>query len=103
MEHKEYKFLPLLYDWRGFFVALILAIIIIWLTGCAQLDIARTAVDVRGQVVADRVLADAEFVLCRGITVGAWVRRYGRDAILSEGWKTICGSELLLTTPTTTK
>ena len=71
--------------------------------GCAQLDIARTAVDVRGQVVADRVLADAEFVLCRGITVGAWVRRYGRDAALADGWKTICGSELLLTTPTTTK
>ena len=72
-------------------------------TGCAQLDISRTAIDVRGQVVADRVLADAEFVLCRGITVGAWVRRFGRDAVLAEGWKTICGSELLLTTPTTTK
>ena len=81
-------------------IALLLCLLFV---GCAQIDIARTAVDVRGQVVADRVLADAEFVLCRGITVGAWVRRYGRDAVLSEGWKTICGSELLLTTPTTTK
>ena len=72
-------------------------------TGCAELGIVRTAIDVRGQEVADRILADTEFVLCRGISVGAWVRRYGRDAALAEGWKTICGSELLLTTPTTTK
>ena len=87
---------------------LYMCVVIAWLlcllfAGCAQLDITRTAIDVRGQVVADRVLADAEFVLCRGITVGAWVRRFGRDAALAEGWKTICGSELLLTTPTATK
>ena len=86
------------------YMCVVIALLICLLSaGCAQLDISRTAVDVRGQVVADRVLADAEFVLCRGITVGAWVRRFGRDEVLAEGWKTICGSELLLTTPTTTK
>ena len=73
--------------------------VIIWFTGCTQLDIVRTAVDVKGQQTADRVLADAEFVMCRGVTIGAWVRKNGRDAALAEAWKTLCGSELLLTTP----
>ena len=100
MTPKESKFHPLLYGWREFYIAIILAIIIVWFTaGCAQLGIVRTAIDVKGQEAADRILADTEFVLCRGISVGAWVRRYGRDAALAEGWKTICGSDLLLTTP----
>ena len=103
MKPKESKFHPLLYTWREFCLAISLAIGIILLTGCTQLNIVRTAIDVKGQEVADRVLADAEFVMCRGVSVGAWVRRYGRDPILAEAWKTICGSELLLTTPTTTK
>lgn len=68
-------------------------------TGCTQLDIVRTAVDVKGQQTADRILADTEFIMCRGISVGAWVRRYGRDQVLADAWKTICGSDLLLTTP----
>ena len=71
----------------------------VWLAGCTQLGIVRTAIDVKGQETADRVLADAEFVMCRGVTVGAWVRKYGRDAALAEAWKTLCGSELLSTTP----
>ena len=103
MEHKESKFYPEIYKWRGFVIALIMAIIIIWLTGCAQLGIVRTAIDVKGQETADRILADTEFVLCRGIPIGAWARHYGRDQVLADAWKTICGSELLLTTPTTTK
>ena len=78
---------------------MILAIAVVWLTGCTTLDIARTAIDIKGQQTADRVLADAEFVMCRGVTIGAWVRKYGRDAALAEAWKTLCGSELLLTTP----
>ena len=98
MKHKESTF-PLLYTWQEFCLAMVLAIVIILFTGCTQLDIVRTAVDVKGQQTADRVLADAEFVMCRGVSVGAWVRHYGRDAALAEAWKTLCGSELLLTTP----
>ena len=99
MRPKEYKFHPMLYTWREFCISLILVMIIIWLTGCTQLSIVRTAIDVKGQEAADRILADTEFVMCRGISVGAWVRRFGRDPALAEAWKTICGSELLLTTP----
>ena len=90
---------PFLYTWREYAVTIILAFVILWFTGCAELGVVRTAIDVRGQEVADRILADTEFVLCRGISVGAWARRYGRDQILADAWKTICGSELLLTTP----
>ena len=99
MEHDESKFHPFLYTWREFGITIILSAIIILLTGCAQLGIVRTAIDVRGQEVADRILVDTEFVLCRGISVGAWARKYGRDQVLADAWKTICGSELLLTTP----
>ena len=99
MKPNEYKFHPFLYTWREYAITIILCAIIILFTGCAQLGIVRTAIDVKGQEAADRILADTEFVLCRGISVGAWVRRYGRDAALAEGWKTICGSDLLLTTP----
>ena len=95
----EAKFQDYLYTWREFCIAIIIATIIILLSGCAQLGIVRAAVDARGQEIADRVLADTEFILCRGITIGAWGRRYGRDATLAEGWKTICGSDLLLATP----
>ena len=99
MKPNESKFHPFLYTWREYGITIILTGIIIWLTGCAQLGIVRAAVDARGQEISDRILADTEFVLCRGITIGAWVRRYGRDAALAEGWKTICGSDLLLATP----
>ena len=99
MEPKESKVHPFMYTWREFGITIILATIIIWFTGCTQLGIVRTAIDVKGQESADRVLADTEFLMCRVISVGAWVRRYGRDLVLAEAWKTICGSELLLTTP----
>ena len=99
MKHKESTFHPLLYTWREFCISLILVVVIILFTGCTTLDIARTAIDVKGQQTANRVLADAEFVMCRGVSVGAWVRKYGRDAALAEAWKTLCGSELLITTP----
>ena len=103
MKPNESKFHPFLYTWREFGITIILSAILIWFTGCTQLGIVRTAIDVKGQEVADRILADTEFVMCRGISVGAWVRRYGRDQELAEAWKTLCGSELLLSTPTTTK
>lgn len=99
MKPNESKFHPFLFTWREFGITIILAFVIVWFTGCTQLGIVRTAIDVKGQEAADRILADTEFVLCRGIPVGAWARRYGRDQILADAWKTICGSELLLTTP----
>ena len=99
MKPNEARFQDYLYTWREFCIALIIATIIIVLSGCAQLDIVRAAVDAKGQEISDRILADTEFILCKGIRIGAWVRRYGRDAALAEGWKTICGSDLLLSTP----
>ena len=66
MKHKESTF-PLLYTWREFCFAMLVAIVVILFTGCSQLAIVRSAVDIKGQEVADRALADAEFVMCRGV------------------------------------
>lgn len=65
-------------------------IAVLGLTGCAGLDTYKaTAVNAIAQA-NDRAAADAELVLCRGISVGAWVRLYGQDAPKAEAWRTLC-------------
>ena len=88
-----------LYGKRMAFLAVVFAFAVAFaaLSGCSTLNIARAAIDAQGKEVADRVLADAEFVMCRAVPVGAWVRRYGSSPDLAAAWKTICGSELLVT------
>lgn len=56
------------------------------LTGCA---VTHRAAE-RGAELSDEMLSTAEFTLCRGITVGAWVRRYGNDRALANAWRTLC-------------
>lgn len=67
--------------------------------GCARLSPELAALNIQGAQAADKILADAEFVMCRGITVGAWTRRYGRDEQKAGAWKTICGGSPLVTLP----
>ncbi len=55
-----------------------------------QLDMVRSAVLERGSSVADRVVADAELVMCRIGTIGSIERRYGATAALAEARRTIC-------------
>ena len=69
------------------------------LTACAQIGIVRSAIDLKGAAAADQLLVDAEFVICRGVTVGSWVRRYGRDPALAGAWQILCGSEPLTNVP----
>lgn len=67
------------------------------LTSCAQTDVARTqAVDTLAGA-SDRAREDAELILCRGITVGAWVRAYGTDAERAAAWKTLCSNQVKAT------
>lgn len=73
--------------------------IILTATGCAQLDIVRSAINIQGAQAADRILNDAEFVMCRGITIGAWTRKYGGDEQMAGAWKTICGGPPLVALP----
>ena len=53
----------------------------------------RVAIDEYGQKIADAELENIEFVLCRGITVGAFTRRYGTQPKKAEAWRTICSTE----------
>lgn len=76
---------------KGF--VLILALL---LSGCGltpQGQAVRTAIDEYGQKIADAELENAEFLLCRAISVGAFARRYGKDQKKVEAWKTLCTTE----------
>lgn len=59
-------------------------------SGCA----AQGAIVDRVATVADTLQSDAELVLCRGITVGAWVRAYGNDPAKAAAWRVLCGTTL---------
>ncbi len=55
------------------------------MTGCT-LD---TAIK-KGAKANDDALIAAEFVICRGASIGAILRRYGKDKAAMEGWKLLC-------------
>jgi hypothetical protein len=68
------------------------------LSGCAQYGALTGVINTQGANAADRQLDAAVFVLCRGITVGAWVRRFGNNEEASAAWKTLC-ADATSTTP----
>lgn len=67
---------------------LLLLCVLMLLPGCEAFKSA--AVD-KGVTAIDAVRDDAEFVMCRGITVGSWIRRFGTSPKQAEAWRTICG------------
>ena len=62
------------------------------LTGCAGFDTGRSLALDRGAEVADGAAQVAEDVLCRGITIGAWQRRYGQNEEAAAAWATLCSA-----------
>jgi hypothetical protein len=66
---------------------------VVLLSGCAELQPQIT----RAQNVADDVRESAEFTLCKGITVGAWVRAYGTIPEKAEAWRTLCNESAIET------
>ncbi len=77
--------------------AILLAILLLIITGCAELTVAKSAATDRVAAAADEALASSELVLCRGITVGAWIRRYGNNPSLAGAWQTLCGTPITQT------
>lgn len=53
-------------------------------------DAARNAVTDYGARVMDQALADAEFVICDGASVGSVRRRYGTSAERAKAWRELC-------------
>ena len=68
------------------------------LPGCESLQLFKSAAADKGAAAVDTVRDDAEFVMCRGITVGSWIRRYGNSPKQAGAWRTLCG-ETLTETP----
>lgn len=60
------------------------------LSGCSVLDAARYHVSQEGAQAMDRVLMDAEWVICKGVSVGAIRRRYA-GTLKFQHWRGMCG------------
>lgn len=73
--------------------ALILLVIIcapVFVSGCATVDAVQGVVAERGSQANDEALQSAEFVICRGISVGAWRRAYASDPVRTRAWAELC-------------
>lgn len=76
---------------------LLTATILILLSGCAQFSSVKGGVVDQAAAVSDEALATSEFMLCRGITVGSWMRAYGNDPIKAAAWRAICAQPITQT------
>lgn len=56
------------------------------LTGCAEIKFATD----KGAAAEDEALASATYVLCRVVSIGAWIRAYGNNAEKAAAWRTLC-------------
>lgn len=60
------------------------------LTGCAGFQSLVSG----GAQANDAAALAAETTLCRGISVGAWVRAYGSDPERAKAWRVICDDQI---------
>ena len=80
------------------FAAIIL--LAMFLGGCAQGDLLRETIKVRGAKIADQGLADAMWVTCYAASVGAVVRKFGRTVEDAETYRAFCdGAPAVLLRP----
>jgi hypothetical protein len=77
----------------------VLALLFLWLTGCAQYGLVSRVVAEEGARTADEALRSAKFVQCYGITIGAWVREYGGNSTKSQAWRVMCGFDETIALP----
>ena len=67
--------------------------------GCANFDLVTLAAKTQAAASEDRLRDEAAFITCKGISIGSWGRKYGRDPVRAAAWRTDCGYDSLLTTP----
>lgn len=60
------------------------------LTGCAAIEEKKQ----RGADLADGALENAEWIICRGVSVGSVLRRYGTNLELMEAWRVLCSGHV---------
>ena len=60
------------------------------LAGCSTLTNLVSA----GAEANDAAVTTAETTLCRGISIGAWMRAYGSDVNRAKAWKVLCDEKI---------
>lgn len=65
-------------------------LIVLSLSGCSALG---NLVDA-GAKANDAAAVSAEVAICRGISIGAWVRAYGSDPAKAKAWRVLCDERL---------
>lgn len=66
-------------------------LILLLLSGCAGWDVVQAGIARNGAKVADESLESSEWAICQAPTMGAWMRRYGKDPEKMEAWLKLCG------------
>ena len=78
------------------YVAPVVLALALLLSGCgltAETQAVRQAVAEYGAKIADAELENIEWTLCRGISVGAFTRRYGQNQRKAAAWRELCSTE----------
>lgn len=70
-------------------------LLLLLLSGCASYNGFAGLVQTQGADVADKQMDAAIFLICRGVTIGAWVRRFGESQTSAEAWGVLCASKTL--------
>ena len=60
------------------------------LAGCSTL----TNIVSAGAQANDAAAQAAEVTICRGISIGAWVRNYGSDPEKAKAWRELCQDQI---------
>jgi len=60
------------------------------LAGCSTLTNLVSA----GAEANDAAASAAEITICRGISIGAWVRNYGSDPEKAKAWRELCQDQI---------
>lgn len=66
---------------------------VISLGGCEAVDTAREVVKQKGAKIADGILTDAEWVLCKEASIGSIKRRYGKTVESANTYKDFCDGD----------
>lgn len=76
---------------RKLLAVIALAMLAGCIPGCAMWNTTQGEIASKGAAAADEVRDSSEFMICRGITVGSWLRRYAQNPKQAEAWKVLCG------------
>lgn len=69
---------------------LLLLLATVGLAGCASFQ----SLIAGGAQINDAAALAAETTICRGISIGAWVRAYGSDPEKAKAWKALCEDQI---------